>query len=93
MHGYHGNTNSKSLAHSTVINNIHYTLLTFDAHNLNEAHLHLTMCFSHFGHSCMNALYIKFSTSVQCVFSYSVPVPNHSPYIKTIVFTQQERCI
>ena len=30
---------------------------TIAAHNLNGALLHLTMCFSHSGHSCMNALY------------------------------------
>ena len=56
MHRYHGNTNSNFLAHWTVINNIHYALLTIDAHNLNEALLHLIMHFSHSGHSCMKAL-------------------------------------
>ena len=33
VYHYHGNTNSKYLAHWTVINNIHYALLTIAVHN------------------------------------------------------------
>ena len=62
-------THLKSLPHWTVMNKITLYSFIIAAHNLNGALLHLTMCFSHSGHSCMNALYIcDFTHLVQSNF-------------------------